>query len=76
LRKIQSGVAEIFNFEVGEFIFSHTDRQTHRQTHRHLSECSSSLASAEIDILLRIVYQPRFVRSGKIGWARLTDIMH
>jgi fatty-acid desaturase len=60
----------------------HTHRQTHRQTdtqtdrhtHRHLSDCSSSLASAEIEILIRMGYQSRFVRSGKIGWARLTDI--
>ena len=37
------------------------------------SECSSSLASAEIEILLRRGNQPRFVRSGKIGWVRLTE---
>ena len=59
-------------FEFGEFIFSNTHRHTHTQTHRHLSECKSSLASAEIEILLRIGKQPRFVRSGKIGSARLT----
>jgi hypothetical protein len=59
--------------KLGEFIFSQTHRHTHTQTHRHLSDYSSSLASAEIEILLRMGYQPRFVRSGKIGWARLTD---
>ena len=47
--------------------------QTDTQTDTHLSDCSSSLASAEIEILLRMEYQPIFVRSGKIGWARLTD---
>jgi hypothetical protein len=44
--------------EFSEFILS----QTH--TDRHLSECSSSLAFAEIGILLRIENQSRFVRSG------------
>ena len=48
-------------------------RQTDRHTDRHLSECKSSLASAEIEILLRMGKQPRFVGSGKIGWARLTE---
>ena len=43
-----------------------------RQT---LNECSCSLASAEIEILLRIGKQTRFVRSGKIGWARLTETL-
>jgi hypothetical protein len=44
-------------------------------SHTHLSDCSRSLASAEIEILLRMGYQPRFVRSGKIGWARLTETL-
>ena len=41
-----------------------------------LSDCRSSLASAEIEILLGMGNQPRFVGSSKIDWARLTDTMH
>jgi hypothetical protein len=49
-------------------------RQAGRQTDRHLSGCKSSLASAEIEILLRMEMQPRFVGSGKI-WARLNEMI-
>ena len=52
-------------FEFGQFIFSKTLTQ--------ISDYSSSLASAEIEILLRIGNRPRFVGFGKIGWARLTE---
>ena len=48
---------------------THTDRHTHTQ----ISDCRSSLASAEIEILIGMGNQPRFVGSGKIGWARLTE---
>ena len=37
------------------------------------SECSSSLTSAEIEILLRMGDQLRFVASGKMVLARLTE---
>ena len=81
-------VAEIFHFRVWTIYLlthTHTDRHKHRQTHketdthtdrhthRQISDCSSSLASAEIEILLEMGNQPRFGGSGKIDWARLTE---
>ena len=65
-------VAEIFHFRVWTiYLLTHTQTDTH--TDRQISDCSSSLASAEIEILLGMENQPRFGGSGKIGWARLTE---
>ena len=47
--------------------------QTDRHTDTQISDCRSSLTSAEIEILLGMGNQPRFGGSGKIGWARLTE---
>ena len=52
---------------------THTHRHTHTHTDTQISDCSSSLASAEMEILLGMGNKPRFGGSGKIGWARLTE---
>ena len=56
-------VAENSTFDFSQFIFSHSDR---------LSECKSSLASAEKKVLQRMGKQPRF---GGCGRARLPEML-